>query len=121
MLKAVLSSKVTRADDVKPVPLTVNAKGVAVLTWVTLSELMEGTKFSKVTLAEAVLLGSAVLTASMVTELDDGMAAGAVYLPVWSMVPVAAILVACIRFHFCDIVRQLRAGIARLCTAEACR
>jgi hypothetical protein len=52
---------------------------------------MEGTTLSRVTLADAILVGSAVLTASTVTVLDDGIVAGAVYLPVWSMVPVAAL------------------------------
>ena len=42
-------------------------------------------------LADALLVGSAVLTASTVTVLGDGMVAGAVYLPVWSIVPVAAV------------------------------
>ena len=90
MVKAVLSSKVTRAEDVKPVPVMVNVKGVCVFTCAALSELMEGTSLSRVTLADAVLVGAAVLTASTVTVLDDGTLRGAVYLPVRSMVPVAA-------------------------------
>jgi hypothetical protein len=58
-----------------PVPVMVNVKGVAVFTLEMLNALMAGTGFSKVTVADAVFVGSAVLT---VTVFDVGTAAGAV-------------------------------------------
>ncbi len=78
MVIAVLSSNVTKADDIKPVPLMVRVNGVALVTSEMLSELMEGTRFSRVTVADAIWVGSAVLTASTVMTLTEGTIAGAV-------------------------------------------
>ena len=77
IVKAVLSSKATAAVGMKPVPVIVKTNGVAVFNPGRLKEVMDGTAFSSVTVADAILVGSAVLTASTVTIFTDGMVAGA--------------------------------------------
>ena len=71
--------------------MMVNVNGVAVLSSGTLREVMAGTGFSSVILADAIFVGSAVLTASTVTMFVDGTVAGAVKLPLVSIVPMEAL------------------------------
>jgi hypothetical protein len=87
----VLSSKVTVAAELKFEPERVTVNGRSVLTCFGCKLAAWGTEFRIWTVALALLLESAWLTALMVTVLEEGTIAGAMYFPAWSMVPRAGL------------------------------